>query len=89
MIINKGETNGIKKDMSVISSNGIVGIINQTSKNFSSVISILSRDIKINAKLKDSNIFGTLEWLDFDFYSINFFIEAIVIFIYSFIIMRS
>ena len=71
LIINKGEINGIKKDMSVISSDGIVGIINQTSKNFSSVISILSRDIKINAKLKDSNIFGTLEWLDFDFYSIN------------------
>ena len=71
IILNKGEENGIKKDMSVISSNGIIGIINQTSKKFSSVISILSRDIKINAKLKNSNIFGTLEWLDFDFQSIN------------------
>ena len=44
LILNKGEENGIKKDMSVISSNGIIGIINQTSKKFSSVISILSRD---------------------------------------------
>ena len=62
LIINKGEKNGIKRDMGVISSDGIIGIINETSKNYSSVISILNKDLKINAKHNKSNAFGSIEW---------------------------
>tara|TARA_B100000963_G_scaffold361955_1_gene401250 strand:+ start:47778 stop:48503 length:726 start_codon:yes stop_codon:yes gene_type:complete len=62
LIINKGEKNGIKTDMGVISKDGIIGIINETSKNYSSVISILNKDLKINAKHNKSNAFGSLEW---------------------------
>jgi len=62
LIISKGSSDGIKKDMSVISSDGIVGIIKQTSTNFSSVISILYQDFKINAKLNNSGAFGSLSW---------------------------
>lgn len=62
LIIDKGELDGIKKDMSVISSDGIVGIVKQTSDHFSSVISILYQDFKINAKLKNSGAFGSLSW---------------------------
>ena len=38
--------------MGVISSDGIIGIVNQVTADFSSVISILHRDLKINAGLK-------------------------------------
>lgn len=62
LIISKGSSDGIKKDMSVISSEGIVGIVKQTSENFSSVISMLYQDLKINAKLNNSGAFGSLSW---------------------------
>ena len=38
--------------MGVISKNGIIGIVNSVSKNYSSVISILNQEIKINVRLK-------------------------------------
>jgi rod shape-determining protein MreC len=53
---------GIKPNMGVINSAGIVGIIDNTSKNFATVISILNVNSKINAKIKKSNHFGTLNW---------------------------
>ena len=62
LIINKGVKHGLKNEMGVISSTGIVGIINRTSKNYSSVMSILNINTKINAKVKRTSHFGTLEW---------------------------
>ena len=51
-IIDKGEADGIKSDFGVISSDGIIGIINQTTKDFSSVLSLLHRDLKVNVSFK-------------------------------------
>ena len=48
--------------MGVISKNGIVGIISAVSKNYSSVISILNQDIKINVRLKKTNALGSMFW---------------------------
>jgi rod shape-determining protein MreC len=62
LIINKGTKHGLKNEMGVISSTGIVGIINRTSKNYSSVMSVLNTETKINAKVKRTSHFGTLEW---------------------------
>ena len=62
LTLNKGERDLIKEDMGVITSNGLVGIIDQTSSKYARVISILNTKSKINAKLKKSNHFGTLEW---------------------------
>jgi rod shape-determining protein MreC len=60
--INIGELDGIKEDFGVITSKGIVGIIDQTSSKYARVLSILNIKSKINAKLKQSNHFGTLGW---------------------------
>jgi len=60
--INNGSASGIKPNMGVINSAGIVGIIDNTSKNYSTIISLLNVNIKINAKIKKSNHFGTLSW---------------------------
>ena len=62
LVINKGIKDGLKNEMGVINSDGIIGIINSTSKNYSSIISILNIEIKINAKIKKTSHFGTLEW---------------------------
>ena len=62
ILINKGSSDMVEKEMGVIGSKGIVGIVNQTTEKFSSVLSILHKDIKINAKHKKSNAFGSLFW---------------------------
>ena len=48
--------------MGVITAKGIVGIVTNTSKNYSNVLSILSKKSRINAKHKLSNQIGSLTW---------------------------
>jgi len=62
LTLNSGEIDGVKPDMGVINSLGLVGIIENTSKNYSTVISILNKRSQINAKIKKSNHFGSLNW---------------------------
>lgn len=60
--LNRGAREGIKPDMGVVTSKGIVGIVENVSANYSTVISILNSNSKINAKLTKSDHFGTLVW---------------------------
>lgn len=69
--INAGENQGIKEDMGVITSNGILGIIDHTSSKFAIVQSILNTKSTINAKLKNSNYFGSLVWDTKDFNTVQ------------------
>ena len=62
LLLDKGEQDGIKEDFGVISSKGLIGIIDKTSNNYSRVVSILSTKSRINAQLKKTDHFGTLEW---------------------------
>lgn len=71
LLINKGRDDSIKEDMSVISSNGIVGIVEGTSNNFARVISVLNKDLSINAVIKNTNHFGSLKWNGKSPYYIN------------------
>lgn len=57
-----GSRDSIKNDMGVITSKGIVGIIDKTSEKYSTVLSILNTNFTTNAKLKNSEHFGTLRW---------------------------
>ena len=57
-----GRNQGVEVDFGVISSNGVIGIVDKISSNYSRVISILNTNINLNAKLKTSNHFGTLSW---------------------------
>lgn len=63
MIVDKGAENNVSREMGVISVDGIVGVIDQTNQNYASVVSLLHRDLKINAKLKNNNAFGSLYWM--------------------------
>ena len=62
LIINKGETDGIKPDAGIISTNGIVGVIQKTSAHYAKAISILNKNLKINVALKHTNYSGFLQW---------------------------
>jgi len=60
--LNKGRSHGIEQDMAVLSNDGIVGIVKDVSDNYSSVISLLNRNFKVNAKIKRTGYFGPLLW---------------------------
>lgn len=60
--IDKGEKDSIKPDMGVISTKGILGIIENTSGKYSTVQSVLNEKSNINAKIKNTNHFGSLVW---------------------------
>lgn len=60
--LNKGRKHGIEKEMAVVCSEGVVGVVKEVSDNFSSVISLLNLNLKINAKIKKSGYFGPLHW---------------------------
>jgi len=61
--INRGSKQGIKDNMSVIGSDGsAVGVVVNVSPNFSQVMSLLHIQNKVNASLKKSGEFGTIEW---------------------------
>lgn len=62
-----GSINGIEKGMGVLSPNGICGVVNQVSKHYSTVLSVLHTRAKISVKLANSNYFGSLQWDGKDF----------------------
>ncbi|NKI31700.1 rod shape-determining protein MreC [Croceivirga thetidis] len=60
--INKGKKHGLVQDMGVITSKGLLGIVENTSLNFATVQSLLNTKSIINAKIKNTNYFGSLTW---------------------------
>lgn len=62
LTLDKGKKDGMVQDLGVITSKGIVGIIENSSQNYSRVISILNKKSRINAQLKASNHIGSLIW---------------------------
>jgi rod shape-determining protein MreC len=62
LTIHRGAEQGIRKDMGVVSAQGIVGRVVNVSKNYATVMSALSMQFKVKAKLKKSGENGTIEW---------------------------
>jgi rod shape-determining protein MreC len=62
LTLNVGSAQGIKQDMAVMSSDGIVGIVTNVSTNFSSVMSVLHKDVRVNCQLKKDGSYGPLVW---------------------------
>lgn len=61
--LNRGSKNGIKDNMAVISSDGAaVGVVVSVSPNFCQVMSLLHVQQKVNASLKKTGDFGTIDW---------------------------
>lgn len=62
LTLNQGKEAGIKSEFAVITSKGVIGIIDRVNKRFSRVISILNSESRINAQLSKTNHFGSLIW---------------------------
>jgi len=60
--LHRGTEQGIKKDMAVICSQGVVGTVIDVSENYSRVMSLLHRNSKVSSMLKKSRVAGTVEW---------------------------
>lgn len=59
--INRGTATGIARNMAVVSGTGIVGRVEHVSKNFASILSVLSSKQKVSARLK-SGTNGFVMW---------------------------
>ncbi len=66
-----GKNQGIEKEMAVINSLGIIGIVDNTSPKYARVQSILNKNSKINARLRNSDYFGTLDWNGDDYRTVQ------------------
>jgi rod shape-determining protein MreC len=62
LTIDAGENKNIHQDMAVMTSDGIVGIIANVSENFSSAMSLLHKDVRVNCQLKKDGSYGPLIW---------------------------
>jgi rod shape-determining protein MreC len=62
LTLNIGSEQGIAQDMAVITSEGIIGIVTNVSKNFSSAMSLLHKDVRVNCQLKKDGSYGPLIW---------------------------
>ena len=60
--LNKGERDGIKPLMGIIGHNGIVGIVTTVGPKYSVAISLLNTKLRLSAKIKESEYFGSLVW---------------------------
>jgi len=62
IIIDKGSAHGIHKDMGLISSEGVAGIITGVSKNYATAISLLHKFAVISVRFKKSGQLANLSW---------------------------
>ena len=60
--IDKGEEDGIRKDMGVVSGKGVVGIVYLAGPHYSVVIPALSSKSSISCTVKTRGYFGYLHW---------------------------
>ncbi len=60
--LHRGSNQGVKKDMSVIGPNGVVGTVVDVSENYSRVMSLLNRNSKVSSMLTKGGVAGSVEW---------------------------
>lgn len=62
LTINKGTADGIKPEMGVICGSGVVGIVQQVSEHYSTVMTLLHTKSKVSAKINTNGFYGSLVW---------------------------
>ena len=58
--IDKGEADGFRKDMGVMSATGVVGAVYSTSRHYALVIPILNQNMRLSCSLSSQGVSGTL-----------------------------
>ncbi|NMW21595.1 MAG: rod shape-determining protein MreC [Chlorobiaceae bacterium] len=62
LLINKGRRDGIKKDMTVLTPEGLVGRVSTVSEHFAKVTPVINTDFKVSVISDKSNSMGVLSW---------------------------
>lgn len=66
MTLDKGSEDGVVAGMGVINDNGVVGIVRSVSENYSLVMSVLHRDMRISGAIRNKGNHGLLLWRSSD-----------------------
>ncbi len=61
-IINAGLEDSIRKSMTVMNENGLIGIVTEVSNNFSLVQTLTNSSLKISATIPRRNVNGIIRW---------------------------
>jgi rod shape-determining protein MreC len=60
--LDRGKKHGVYRNMGVVSDMGLVGIVLESSRNYSTVIPIINRDFRLSVKISSNNYSGILRW---------------------------
>lgn len=67
IMVNKGKADGIEKEMGVISSNGLAGIVIGVSDHYAMIMSMLHENMRISGRIKKNNQLVNVEWDQSDY----------------------
>ncbi len=62
LTLDKGSVHGIRSEMGVISSAGVVGIVKDVSSHYCTVMSLLHKNTRLSARFSKSGYFGSVTW---------------------------
>ncbi|MGN1215840.1 MAG: rod shape-determining protein MreC, partial [Candidatus Cryptobacteroides sp.] len=62
LILDKGSDDGIVQNSGIITSNGVIGIVDAVSKHYSYAISFLNTEVNISSRLGETGAVGPLAW---------------------------
>lgn len=62
MTINKGAKDGVKEEMGVVCSSGVVGVVSLTSEHYAIVIPLINTKSMVSCRVVGSEYFGTMQW---------------------------
>ena len=60
--LDKGSSDGVAEEMAVCSREGVVGIIQNTSRHYARVLPLVNTNLRVSAKLKKNGYYGSLQW---------------------------
>lgn len=60
--LDKGSADGVTPEMAVVTSDGIVGIVNVVNEHNAVAISVLNTKLRVSCKVKGTDCFGSLTW---------------------------
>ncbi len=62
LILDKGSDDGVVENSGIITSKGVIGIVDAVSKHYSFAISFLNKELNISARIDTSGAVGPLAW---------------------------
>lgn len=62
IVLNKGSEDGIKPQTGIITTNGIVGVVNAVGKRYSYGLTLMNAKVNVSARIGKTGLVGALEW---------------------------